>query len=374
MTTLASNILAQHTTPTGREEAWRFTPLARTRGLHDADATLVNRISLELSSAADAGFTLSVQPGASIAPTSKTDDVVVEKVRQQAEQVLLLEIKSNAEIATPIELKRSTIGATIDKAESSRTVIRAGANSSATVIVENTGSLTVAEEIEVILEPGANLRFISLQEWADDAVQIGRHHAIIGKDATFTSYVITVGGSLVRLLPTVEYAGPGASAELNGLYFAGAGQFLEHRVHVDHAIPNAKSRVHYKGALTGEGAHTVWIGDVFIRAAAEGTDTYELNRNLLLSDGARADSVPNLEIETGEIVGAGHASTTGRFDDEQLFYLQSRGIPAEEARKLVIRGFFMEILSKLNHDAIEERIATKIDEELAKLSTTGASA
>jgi len=130
--------------------------------------------------------------------------------------------------------------------------------------------------------------------------------------------------------------------------------------------------VHYKGALTGDGAHTVWIGDVFIRAAAEGTDTYELNRNLLLSDGARADSVPNLEIETGEIVGAGHASTTGRFDDEQLFYLQSRGIPAEEARKLVIRGFFMEILAKLNHEAIEERIAAKIDAELAKLTSNGA--
>jgi len=372
MTSLTSNILSQHTTPTGREEAWRFTPLARTRGLHDVNTVLANRVSLELASALDDQFTLSVQPSSAVLPVATTDDVVVEQVRRQAEQVLLLDIKSNAHIATPIELRRSTAGASIEKPEGARTVIRAGVNSSATVIVENTGSLTLAEEIEIILEPGANLRFITLQEWADDAVQIARHHAIVGKDATFTSYVITVGGSLVRLLPTVEYSGPGSSAELFGLYFAGAGQFLEHRVHVDHAIAHAKSRVHYKGALTGDGAHTVWIGDVFIRAAAEGTDTYELNRNLLLSDGARADSVPNLEIETGEIVGAGHASTTGRFDDEQLFYLQSRGIPAEEARKLVIRGFFMEILAKLNHEAIEERIAAKIDAELAKLTSNGA--
>ena len=372
--TLNSNLLSHQVTPTGREEAWRFTPLARTRGLHDVNTRLLNRLSLELASPADAQFTLSSVPAASLAPSSQTEDVVVEQVRLQADHVLLLEIKSNAEIAEPILLKRSTATSDIATAESSRTIIRAGVNSTATVIVENTGSITLAEEIEIILEPGANLRFITLQEWADDAVQIGRHHAIVGKDATFTSYVVTVGGSLVRLLPTVEYAGPGASAELFGLYFAGKGQFLEHRVHVDHAIANAKSRVHYKGALTGEGAHTVWIGDVFIRAAAEGTDTYELNRNLLLSDGARADSVPNLEIETGEIVGAGHASTTGRFDDEQLFYLQSRGIPADEARKLVIRGFFMEILSKLNNDVIENRIASKIDEELAKLNSDEVSA
>ena len=114
-------------------------------------------------------------------------------------------------------------------------------------------------------------------------------------------------------------------------------------------------------------ARTVWIGDVYIRAAAEGTDTYELNRNLLLTDGARADSVPNLEIETGEIVGAGHASTTGRFDDEQLFYLESRGIPADEARRLVIRGFFAEIASKVGSEEIQERIMDRIDRDLAKV-------
>ena len=125
--------------------------------------------------------------------------------------------------------------------------------------------------------------------------------------------------------------------------------------------------MNYKGALAGNNAHSVWIGDVFIRANAEGTDTYELNRNLLLSDGARADSVPNLEIETGEIVGAGHASTTGRFDDEQLFYLESRGIPAELARRLVIRGFFAEIVSKIGIEVIQERIMDRIDSELSKV-------
>jgi Fe-S cluster assembly protein SufD len=249
--------------------------------------------------------------------------------------------------------------------EISRVQVNAGLHSHATVVIANTGDAVIAEEVEFNLAPGSNLRFISLQEWSSRAVHMGRHHAIIAKDATFTSYVVTIGGSLVRLLPTVEYTGPGSSAELFGLYFATDGQHLEHRVHVDHGVPGAKSRVNYKGALNGNSARTVWIGDVFIKAAAQGTDTYELNRNLLLSDGARADSVPNLEIETGDIVGAGHASTTGRFDDEQLFYLMSRGIPSEEARRLVIRGFFSEIVSKLNIDEVEERIMARIDEELA---------
>jgi Fe-S cluster assembly protein SufD len=149
-----------------------------------------------------------------------------------------------------------------------------------------------------------------------------------------------------------------------GLYFADADQHLEHRLFVDHAVPHCKSNVVYKGALQGEDAHTVWIGDVLIRAAAEGTETFELNRNLVLTDGARADSVPNLEIETGEIVGAGHASATGRFDDEQLFYLQSRGIPEDEARRLVVRGFFADVINKIGIPEVRDRLLAQVEQEL----------
>jgi Fe-S cluster assembly protein SufD len=166
----------------------------------------------------------------------------------------------------------------------------------------------------------------------------------------------------------VTYAAPGGDAELLGLYFADAGQHLEHRLLVDHAMPHCRSNVVYKGALQGDldrpDAHTVWIGDVLIRAAAEGTETFELNRNLVLTDGARADSVPNLEIETGEIAGAGHASATGRFDDEQLFYLTSRGIPEGQARRLVVRGFFGEILTKIAVPEVRERLEAAIEAEL----------
>ena len=169
----------------------------------------------------------------------------------------------------------------------------------------------------------------------------------LGRDARLQHTAVTLGGGVVRLAPSVRYAGPGGDAELLGAYFADAGQHLEHRLFVDHAQPNCRSRVEYKGALQGDGAHTVWIGDVLIRAEATGTDTYERNRNLLLTEGARADSVPNLEILTGEVIGAGHASTSGRLEDQHLFYLMARGIPLAEARRLVIRGFFGELIAKI---------------------------
>ena len=232
--------------------------------------------------------------------------------------------------------------------------------------MENSGDTILAEDLEISLAPGSSLKFITLQEFESKSVYAARHHAVIDKDAVFKSVTVTVGGDVVRILPTVEFIAPGGSAELLGVYFATAGQFFEHRMHVDHAVPKAKSRVNFKGALSGRDAHTVWIGDVLIRAVAEGTDTYELNRNLLLSDGARADSVPNLEIETGEIVGAGHASTTGRFDDEQLFYLMSRGIALDDARRLVVRGFFNEIVIEIGIEAIQERLMNRIDYELER--------
>jgi Fe-S cluster assembly protein SufD len=359
MSVLATNYL----TPTGREEAWRFTPLGRLEGLHDLNTAVLDRISLTLTGGLRPGFSITSISAQSLPALSQTNDVVIQRIRDEVQSVTHLLIDKEALLSEPIILKREAKG----EQEFSRTVITASAHSKATVIVENTGSAKLGEEIEIRLEPGATLNFVTLQEWENDTVHVGRHHAIVGRDATFNSITVTFGGSLVRLLPTVEYSDQGGSAELLGLYFATDGQHLEHRVHVEHGIPNGKSRVTYKGVLAGNSARTVWIGDVFIRANAEGTDTYELNKNLLLSDGARADSVPNLEIETGEIVGAGHASTTGRFDDEQLFYLMSRGISMSDARRLVIRGFFIEIINKINHEVIEERLMKRVDSQLEKI-------
>ena len=357
MSLLATNYL----TPTGREEAWRFTPLKRLRGLHDGLASVADHISLYPIGVLPTGVSFSLED---LAPLAPSDDVIIERVRGSSAQVSHLSVAANCEISEPIILGRRD--AALDKAEFSRVRISLGVHAIATVIIENTGACLLAEDLEIALAPGARLTFITLQEFESASVYTARHHAVIDKDALFKSITVTVGGDLVRILPTVEFISPGASAELLGVYFATAGQFFEHRIHVDHAVPHAKSRVNFKGALTGRDAHTVWIGDVLIRAAAQGTDTYELNRNLLLSDGARADSVPNLEIETGEIIGAGHASTTGRFDDEQLFYLMSRGISVEDARRLVVRGFFNEIITEIGIEEITNRLMDRIDAELEK--------
>ena len=357
MSLLTTNYL----TPTGREEAWRFTPLKRLRGLHDGQAVVGERSSLVTKGTLPQGVTFIRE---NLEPLANSDDVIIERIRGLSGEVAHLSIAANTELSEPIFLGRSS-GA-LDTAELSRVRISLGTHSVATIVVENTGDTVLAEDLEISLAPGANLKFITLQEFDSKSVYTARHHAVIDKDAHYKSITVTVGGDVVRILPTVEFIAPGGSIELLGVYFATAGQFFEHRMHVDHAVPNAKSRVNFKGALAGRDAHTVWIGDVLIRAVAEGTDTYELNRNLLLSDGARADSVPNLEIETGEIVGAGHASTTGRFDDEQLFYLMSRGIALEDARRLVVRGFFNEIITEIGDETIQERLMNRIDSELEK--------
>ena len=243
-------------------------------------------------------------------------------------------------------------------------IVHAAKGSQATVVLDHNGDAVLSENIEIIVDDEASLTLVSIQEWNTKSIHSSAQYAKLGRNSKFKHVVVSLGGSVVRVTPSAYFDAPGGDVSLFGLYFADAGQYLEHRIFVDHSKPNCKSRVTYKGALQGQKAHTVWVGDVLIRAAAEGTDTYELNRNLLLTDGARADSVPNLEIETGQIQGAGHASASGRFDDEQLFYLQARGIDELEARRLVVRGFLMEIVQQIGISELEDRLAQAIENEL----------
>jgi len=243
-------------------------------------------------------------------------------------------------------------------------IVHAAKGSQATVVIQHNGDAVLSENIEIIVDDEASLTLVSIQEWNTKSIHSSAQFAKLGRNSKFKHVVVSLGGSVVRVTPSAYFDAPGGDVSLFGLYFADAGQYLEHRIFVDHSQPNCKSRLTYKGALQGQKAHTVWVGDVLIRAAAEGTDTYELNRNLLLTDGARADSVPNLEIETGQIQGAGHASASGRFDDEQLFYLQARGIDELEARRLVVRGFLMEIVQQIEISELEDRLAQAIENEL----------
>lgn len=352
--------VADFPVPHGREEEWRFTPLERLRGLHDGTAVATG-VGVKVAIDAPEGVTVE---------TVGRDDsrlgraIPVDRVAAQAysafEQAGVITVPKETVLTEPIRIAVHGEGGVAYGHQ----VVELGAFAEAVVVIDHTGDAVLAANVDYVLGDGAKLTVVSVQDWDDKAVHVGQHNALIGRDATFKSFVVTFGGDLVRLHPRVAYAKTGGEAELFGLYFTDAYQHQEHRLLVDHNAPHCKSNVAYKGALQGDGAHAVWIGDVLIEATAEGTDTYEMNRNLVLTDGARVDSVPNLEIETGEIVGAGHASATGRFDDEQLFYLMARGIPADEARRLVVRGFFAELVQQIRVADIQERLLARIDEEL----------
>ncbi|MDN4615393.1 Fe-S cluster assembly protein SufD [Leifsonia sp. F6_8S_P_1B] len=343
---------------TGREAMWKYTPVARLADLltgeldgspYVYDATTASGVSTEWVGREDARIGTAGTP----------EDRASANAWTHFQQALLVRI-AGAE-HKEVTLTRSALGGA---ARAAHTVVEVAEGANATLILQNSGSAHLAENVEFLLGAGADLTVVSVQEWDDDALHVAAHFAELAEGARLKHVAITLGGGVVRLNPSAHLAGARSDAELLGAYFADATQHLEQQVYVHHDGPETRSRVTYKGALQGEGARTVWIGDVLIGPKAVGTDSYEQNRNLVLTDGARADSVPNLEIETGDIVGAGHASATGRFDDEQLFYLQSRGITEEEARRLVVRGFLFEIVQRIGSPALQDRLQAAIEAEL----------
>jgi len=345
-----------------REEQWRYISAERLGGLdQDSLDEFSGDIDAKLAEGVESSWIDSEHKlfGAAGIP----EDRVAAAGWEAAKAAYLVSIPSSVTSST---LSTVTITSISSDPAALHIIVEAKKGSNAVLVLDHRGDATLSENIEFVIEDEAKLTVVSIQDWNADSIHNGAQYALLGRNSTFKHVMVTLSGKVVRMTPSAYFGAPGGDAALYGLYFADAGQYLEHRIFVDHSAPNCKSRVTYKGALQGAKAHTVWVGDVLIRAAAEGTDTYELNRNLLLTDGARADSVPNLEIETGQIQGAGHASASGRFDDEQLFYLQARGLSELEARRLVVRGFLMEIVQQIGDAEIEERLAASIEDELER--------
>jgi Fe-S cluster assembly protein SufD len=345
--------------PSTAQEDWRFTPLARVRQTftpYTSEGTVTATVDAPDGVTSERVGRQHPLFGAVAQPADKVAALALANV----EQALLVEIAADAVLDRPVVI--DVHGA--PGRNYGHVIVHAGHHSDATVVFEHRGSTTDVANVEFVVDDGARLSVATVQQWDADAVHLSAHSALVGRDASFRHSSITLGGGVVRIVPTVRFAGPGGTAELFGVSFAGDGQHFESRLFVDHAQPNCTSNVLYKNALLGQSARTVWIGDVRIRPTATGTDTYEMNRNLLLTDGARADSVPNLEIETGDIAGAGHASATGRFDDLQLFYLQSRGIPESEARRLVVRGFFADVVERIGVPDLQRQLMTAIEARL----------
>ncbi|MEV4738485.1 MULTISPECIES: Fe-S cluster assembly protein SufD [unclassified Microbacterium] len=348
--------------PTGREVNWKHTPVAKLSGLltdepGDADAVTYGLDAVEAL----------LQPGEGDAYGEffRPEDLPSALAWKHGPRGLHIQVPAEAELDEPVLVPITGAGA--DKRAFGQILIEAQPHSRATVVLDHSGSAQYAQNVEIVVRDGATLTVISLQRWDDDAVHAAAHQATVGADATLKHFVISFGGGVVRVNPSLELTGAGSEGYMYGLSYADAGQHLESQVYLHHKGAHTKGDVLYKGALQGESAHSVWIGDVLIGPDATGTDSYEANRNLVLTEGARADSIPNLEIETGDIVGAGHASATGRFDDEQLFYLQARGITEEEARRLVVLGFLSDIVQRLGIPALEEELLAAIEAELAEV-------
>jgi len=355
----ASAVHADFPAVTGRELEWRLTPVEKIRDLIDGEL--------------DGGrfpATVTEAPGVT-AEWIGRDDARIGAAGLAEERAAANAWSSFREALAVTLTAEEPVEVVIDRQGDDRTpraahtVITAKAHARGLVVIDNRGSARLSENLEIVVDDGAHLTVVSLQEWDDESVHLSSQFARVGRDATLKHVVVSLGGAVVRVNPSAHLAGEGATGELLGLYFSDAGQHLEQRVYVNHIAPHTVSRVTYKGALNGEGARSVWVGDVLIGREATGTDSYEQNRNLVLSDGTRADSIPNLEIETGDIAGAGHASATGRFDDEQLFYLRSRGIAEQEARRLVVLGFLLEVVQKIGQAELEARLVAAIEAELA---------
>ncbi len=343
---------------TGRELEWKLTPVEKIRDLIDGELD-GSAFPAEVSSAPGVTVEWVAMDDARVGSAGLAEERAAANAWSSAQQALTVTLTSEEAVAVTIDR------AGADRApRAAHTVITAAPNARGIVVIDNRGSARLTENVEIVAGAGSDLTVVSLQEWDAESVHLSSQFARVDKDARLKHVVVSLGGAIVRVKPSVHLAGSAADGQLLGLYFADSGQHLEQRVYVHHIAPQTISRVTYKGALNGAGARTVWVGDVLIGRDATGTDSYEQNRNLVLSDGTRADSIPNLEIETGDIAGAGHASATGRFDDEQLFYLRSRGIDEQEARRLVVLGFLLEVVQKIGAPELEQRLIAAIETEL----------
>ncbi|WP_420866875.1 Fe-S cluster assembly protein SufD [Acidipropionibacterium jensenii] len=360
--------LADHPMPTGREEIWRFTPVREFAPILAEGQT---RASLEWAIKAPEQVTVTdLAPddlrGLAETPQDRLSAVAATNAVNPSRRI---EIPADAQYDDPIDINLTGTGS--GESVYQNLVVEIGRFAHVTLVVRYKGSANLGENWTFRIGDGAEATIVFVHEWDDDAVHAAQIAFELGRDTTVRTAQATFGGKAVRISQTASYQGPGADLSQLGVYFADASQHIEHRLFVDHNAPRTKSRVDFRGCLQGAGAHTVWVGDVLIRPVATGIDTYESNKNLVLTEGCRADAVPNLEIQTGNIVGAGHSASTGRFDAEQLFYLESRGIEEEEARRLVVHGFFTDIVRRIGVEEISNELMDRIEEEL--LESLGAS-
>jgi Fe-S cluster assembly protein SufD len=274
-------------------------------------------------------------------------------------------VPRGVEVELPVEALLTASGAAGRVFGRTLVVVEDGARAT---VIDRYGSpdfdapVVASSVVELYVGQGAELEHVSVIGWGAGV----RHHALlrarVDRDARARSVVVTLGGDVVRVEPTMVCAGPGSDARALGLYFAGGEQHFEHRVVARHEAPQSYSNLLYKGAIQGT-ARTVFFGNLVVPPGAPGTDAYQTNRNLVLNDGARADTIPFLEIATAEVK-CSHAGAVGRVDDEHLFYLRSRGVPEAAAKRLIVMGFLQEVLEQVSLAELRSELEDAVREKL----------
>jgi Fe-S cluster assembly protein SufD len=275
---------------------------------------------------------------------------------------VLVHVPDEVEVTHPIVV---TVRADQPGASLPRILIVVGRDAKAVVYVDHAGEAeqTVVEVIEVVVGEGSTAHVVTAQDWGPGVDHVGVHTGLVRQNGDYRHLEISLGGRTVYVRPDVRLDYPGGNAELLGVYFCDEGQQVEHRSLIHHNASHTTSELIYKGALQGDSRAT-FFGNIRIAPHAKATASDQTNRNLILTDKARADSIPFLEIENSDVVRCGHHSSVGQVDELQLFYLESRGISREEAARLLVFGFFAEVLDRINLPGVTETVLAEIEREI----------
>lgn len=342
--------------PTADEEIWRYSRI----GELELDSFKLGKLStkIDVSSAAKQ----IVSSTTNVVPRTATD--IFEDLNGRHAQITAISVAKNQVVAEPIVITHSLDEFGI--VAYSRLVIDADENSEVTVVERfisnaNVKSLIVPV-VDVRATQSARVTYIAINELGSATWQIGYQQAVGQRDSTMKLFTVALGGDYARMRGEVRLEGQGANSQQVALYFADENQMHDFRTLQDHAAPRTHSSLLFKGAVK-DTAKSVYTGLIRIRENATKSEAFQTNRNLTLSNGAWAESVPNLEIETNDVK-CSHASTVGPIDEDQRFYLESRGIQPEIAERLVVLGFFDEVLNRLPAlpfiAGLRERVSTKL--------------
>jgi Fe-S cluster assembly protein SufD len=363
--------------PTTADEHWRFTDLrgfaptaevsdtskvSDTKPALDLDVAGMARVTetgIEILSAPE-GITFEPLPADFPAEIVPDDDKFAVENLSRWQHGLLVHVPKGVELEKPLYVQVVSNGGSLYW----RMVVRADEGARFTLIedLSSAAADTLAYTnavVELFVEPSAKIEYVSLQNLSKETWHFGRHRALLQRDSELDWVLGGFGSKRGKVWIENDLVGPGATSRVTGAYFADGDQHLDYDTFQEHAAPNTESDFAFKGALR-EQATAVWRGMIRVEENAQKTNAYQENRNLLLSEEAHADSIPGLEIMAND-VRCTHGATLGRIDRDDLFYLMARGLSRAEAERLIVRGFFQDVLDRIELEPVREALGAALE-------------